>query len=82
MSSHSTVCDLDRAFRRRHPLGDGTEVGGEPALIVLSQLLVAEDKDGMLMPGILDLVQRAGIKRSAEIGTTDFRANERMQLGD
>ena len=55
--------DLDRALRRRHALGDRAEMGGEPALIVLGQLLVAEHQHGVLVPGVLDLAQRLGIER-------------------
>ena len=72
----------DRARARRHALGDGTEIGGEAALIVLGQFLIAEHQHRVVVPGVLDLTDRFGIERAAEIDAADFGADDGMQLDD
>src|SRR5262249_35794746 len=67
---------------RRHALRNRPEIGCEPALVVLGQLLVAEQQDGVLVPGVLDLPQRVGVERTAQVDAADFRTDDRMQPGD
>ena len=57
-------------------------MGGEPALIVFAEILVAKQEHRMLVPGVLDLPQRLPVQRPAEIDAADFRTDVRVQLGD
>ena len=61
-----------------HPLGNGTEMGREPPLIVLRDALIAEHQDRVPMPCILDLADGFGVERLAEIDAGNLCADDRM----
>src|SRR5260370_1306212 len=64
------------ARRRLDPRGNGSEIGGEAALIVLGKILIAEHEHRMRVPGVLDLPDRLRLDRATEIDAADFRANQ------
>src|SRR5256885_156824 len=65
---------------RLYSLGDGAEMGGKPALVVLRQALIAEQQNGVLVPGIYDCAGRFIVQGAAEIDSMNFCPNGRMQL--
>src|ERR1700730_15769430 len=73
---------LDRRRGRLYPLGNGAEIGSNPALIALGQILVAEQQHGVLVPSVLDLANRFVVERVPEVDAANFRPNDWMQLGD
>jgi hypothetical protein len=71
-----------RTRLRRHALGHRAEIGGEATLVVFTEILIAEQEHGVLVPGIHDLAQRILVERAAEIDPANFRPDLRVQLGD
>ena len=74
------VAFLQRAFgaaaeRFRRFLADAeiAEIGGEPKLIVLRDILAAEHQHEVLAPGVLDGLDRSFGERLGEIDAFDFR---------
>ena len=57
-------------------------MGGKPALIVFTEILIAEQQHRMAVPSVLDLPQCLFVQRSAKIDAADFRADLRMQFSD
>src|SRR5580704_15359706 len=47
-----------------HPLCDRAEMGGELALVIFGKILIAEQQHSMLVPGVLDLLQRLLVQRT------------------